>query len=115
VQDQAKQLLLLFEIYDKFIVRAWGLRDRINSQGRPIWGLQMADCERINLCVFFKDVMADRPATGRLIEKQYCRNSEAECARFMVLKAVGKEHVPNDLYPNSFDRANEIISSMGNS
>jgi hypothetical protein len=54
--------------------------------------------------------MADRPATAEMMKKTYCRTNNAECARWMVASARGKEAVPPDLFPNQTDRARAIIS-----
>jgi len=71
----------------------------------------MADCELLATCPFFNDMMPNRPATAKVFKKTYCNGSNAECARYIVLKAVGQEKVPSDLYPNQKERVKEIISS----
>ena len=70
----------------------------------------MADCEFLDTCPFFNDMMPDRPATAKVFKKQYCKGNNAECARYIVLKAVGRDKVPADLYPNQSERIKEIIS-----
>lgn len=69
----------------------------------------MADCECLSACPFFNDRMADKPATSELMKKQYCRDNYASCARYLVFKALGKEAVPPDLFPNNRERAEKII------
>ena len=32
------------------------------------------------------------------------------CARYMIVKAVGRPHVPADLFPNHHSRAEQIIA-----
>ena len=71
----------------------------------------MADCELLEGCVFFNDKMANMPATAELYKDQYCRENNLECARFMVFKALGKEKVPLDLFPNMKEKAQEIIAT----
>jgi len=71
----------------------------------------MAECERIQTCPFFNDKMKNMPATAELMKDKYCRGDFASCARYMVLKALGKEKVPSDLFPNETDRARRIISA----
>lgn len=47
-----------------------------------------------------------------MIKRKLCRGDNTGCARYMVSKAVGKEHVPTNLIPNQVDRAEEIISAV---
>ena len=72
----------------------------------------MADCECLEGCPFFNDMMTGKPATAEMYKKKFCVGDSSECARYMVFKAVGKESVPADLYPNQKDRANNIISGI---
>lgn len=69
----------------------------------------MATCERIENCSFFKDRLANMPGTAEIFKHKYCQTDCSACARYMVLKARGKEAVPADLFPNHQDRAKELI------
>lgn len=69
----------------------------------------MANCELIKGCVFFNDKMATTPVTAELYKKTYCQGNNAECARYMVFKAKGREKVPPDLFPNQKDRATALL------
>jgi hypothetical protein len=70
----------------------------------------MAQCERLSGCPFFNDKMTGMPQTTESFKEKYCRNRYSACARYMVLKALGAERVPIDLYPNMRGRAKEIIA-----
>ncbi len=70
----------------------------------------MTDCEMLEKCVFFNDKMANMPSTSELIKLRYCKGDSGECARFLVCKALGRERVPLDLFPNHTDRAQEMIA-----
>jgi hypothetical protein len=70
----------------------------------------MADCEFLKGCIFFNDKMATKPATAELFKTIYCRGDFARCARYLVVKAIGREQVPKDLYPNDAERAEKIIA-----
>jgi hypothetical protein len=71
----------------------------------------MAQCECLSQCPFFNDKMKTRPATAQIYKTQYCLGGDnGNCARYMVRKALGKEKVPPDLYPNQIDRARQLIS-----
>ena len=72
--------------------------------------IAMADCECLAGCIFFNDKMAERPATANVYKRRFCQEDNANCARYMVFKAIGKGSVPPDLYPNQQDRAKKIIA-----
>lgn len=71
----------------------------------------MADCELIQGCIFFNDKMQNMPATAELLKKKYCKDSYSTCARFMIFKAMGRPAVPQDLFPQQTDKAEEIIKA----
>ena len=70
----------------------------------------MAECPSLTLCPFFNDRMANRPAMSELMKKQYCRTDNRECARWRVAGAMGKQAVPEDLFPAQFERARLILA-----
>lgn len=69
----------------------------------------MSDCEMIQKCPFFNDKMENMPTVAEQMKNRYCRNDNSQCARYMVLIAVGREKVPANLTPNQCDRAKKII------
>ena len=71
----------------------------------------MADCPLIEKCPFFNDRLKGRPGMVALYKRQYCRGDNSACARHMVFRTVGREHVPADLFPNDVSRAKEVIAS----
>ena len=71
----------------------------------------MADCELLKTCIFFNDKMANTPSTAEIFKLKYCRGNNAECARFMVFSARGREQVPPDLFPNQVEQARNVIAS----
>lgn len=73
----------------------------------------MADCECLAGCLFFNDKMPDSEGMGAIYKKKYCMGNNADCARYMVFKKLGKAAVPQNLYPNMHDRAKEIIAGKG--
>jgi hypothetical protein len=70
----------------------------------------MSNCECLAGCPFFNDVMTDMPSTAERLKKKYCLGDNTSCARYMVFKALGKEHVPSTLFPMQKDRAVELIA-----
>ncbi|MCF8069502.1 MAG: hypothetical protein K9L30_13040 [Desulfobacterales bacterium] len=72
----------------------------------------MADeCEVLSVCLFFNDKMANMPGSAAGFKRRYCQGDNSTCARYMVLKALGKEKVPGDLFPNQEDKAKKIIAA----
>ena len=69
----------------------------------------MADCECLTSCIFFNDKMANMPSTAENIKHTYCRREYDKCARHMVFRALGRPKVPDDLFPNQIEKAQEII------
>jgi len=69
----------------------------------------MADCELLDSCPFFNETMKSMPASAEQFKKNYCRGDNSICARFMVYKALGREKVPANLFPNQVDKAKDLI------
>jgi hypothetical protein len=69
----------------------------------------MQKCELVEKCPFFNDLMERMPATANMMKKRYCLSDNSQCARYAVFKAVGREKVPKDLFPNQTEKAQEII------
>ena len=72
----------------------------------------MADCELIEKCVFFHERMANMPGTAALTKNQLCKTDNSQCARYMIVQAIGREAVPGDLFPNEIERAQKIINEL---
>lgn len=69
----------------------------------------MAECECLPTCPFFNEYMADMPASTNLMKSVYCRGDNSRCARYMVLRALGKDNVPMTLFPNDAEEAEKFI------
>lgn len=69
----------------------------------------MTDCELLQGCLFFNDKMADMPSTAEIIKLKFCQGNNADCARYRVFRALGREKVPRNLFPNQMDAAQRII------
>ena len=70
----------------------------------------MAQCELLATCIFFNDKMANYPAAAEHLKKKMCLADPDSCARMMIVKAVGRPHVPADLFPNHHSRAEKLIA-----
>ncbi len=71
----------------------------------------MATCECLEKCPFFNDRMAEIPATATMLKNRYCLGDNSGCARYMIFKALGREKVPPNLFPNHSDKARAIIAA----
>jgi hypothetical protein len=69
----------------------------------------MANCVYLDDCPFFNDKMANMPMITQAYKQKYCHGDCSNCARYMVLCALGRQFVPVDLFPNQQDRAEYII------
>jgi hypothetical protein len=70
----------------------------------------MARCECLAACPFFNGTLRTLPSCSELYKKTYCVEDNANCARYMVFRAMGREAVPPDLYPNDVLGASEVLS-----
>lgn len=70
----------------------------------------MANCELLEMCIFFNNHMANMPSTSDVFKKIYCQGDFSKCARHMIVDALGRGTVPSDLFPNQVERANAIIA-----
>ncbi len=72
----------------------------------------MADCECLSGCPFFNDRMKEKPATADIYKRNFCLGDNRDCARHQVKAALGKEHVPGDLYPTQNFKVQGIIADF---
>ncbi len=72
---------------------------------------RIIECEITEKCPFFTDELVARPGIAVMYKKKYCNGGYNICARYMVIKALGLENAPSDLYPNMINRAKELIST----
>jgi len=73
----------------------------------------MAQCEMLATRIFFNDKMANYPSTADFLKRKHCQAEPETSARLMIVKAVGRAHVPTDLFPNDTERAKKIIAEKG--
>jgi hypothetical protein len=74
-------------------------------------GCKMRECDALAKCIFFNDQMASRPGTAELMKNNFCRSNYETCARYMVLKALGREAVPKDLFPSEEEKAKALLAN----
>lgn len=71
-------------------------------------------CEYLAGCPFFSDKLNIENGLGKLYKEKYCKSNKNDCARYVIAITIGKEHVPIDLYPNMYKRAEKIINEHKN-
>ena len=70
----------------------------------------MGQCEIIEECPFYQGELADKGVDVDELKEKYCRNNSLNCARYMIVQSVGKEHMPADLYPHEKAVAYGVIA-----
>lgn len=70
------------------------------------------ECECLPECPFFHDRMKHMPTTAEVLKQRYCRGDSGACARCLIVKALGREAVPADLFPHEVDRAQRLIAAQ---
>lgn len=71
----------------------------------------MAGCECIAECPFYNDKMDSALQLGPMYKRTYCLGDKTHCARYMVFEKLGKEKVPEKLYPISVEQAKGILDA----
>jgi hypothetical protein len=71
---------------------------------------KMANCELLLACPFYNEKLKALPGLAEGLKKLYCFVEKPVCARYMIAKALGREKVPLDLFPNEIEKAENIIA-----
>ena len=69
----------------------------------------MSSCEFTTACPFFQGKMEISQGLGSIYRQNYCEGNKLNCARYMVRSKMGKGSVPENLYPNMVDKANQLL------
>jgi hypothetical protein len=67
------------------------------------------NCEYLAACPFYNDRMPMDHGIGAIFKKKYCLGNQQICARYLVVNEAGKPLVPDVLYPNMLEMAQQII------
>jgi len=54
--------------------------------------------------------MDDMPSESETYRIIYCKGDSSNCARHIVFRALGKEEIPADLYPNQADPSDDLLA-----
>ncbi|MBN2890694.1 MAG: hypothetical protein JXL97_02395 [Bacteroidales bacterium] len=68
-------------------------------------------CEKTLGCPFYNDKMANMPNNTEELKQKFCLTDKTNCARYIVVTKFGG--VPSDLFPDNFERAQEIVKNGG--
>ena len=71
----------------------------------------MAECAFMADCPFFNGRMASMPRVAEVYSKRYCSGDSSQCAIYIVSMVLGKEKIPEDLFPSQKERALRFISN----
>ena len=66
-------------------------------------------CEKYTSCPFYNDKIPLDSGLGKIYKSKYCEGNNHTCARYRVAEAIGKDAVPQSLYPNMNQKADEIL------
>lgn len=67
----------------------------------------MADCERLQTCIFFTGRMENMPSVADLMKDSFCFGDKTQCARYQV--AIAGLPIPSDLFPNDLERVHDLL------
>ncbi len=81
-----------------------------SERARDLGQTANVDCESLATCPFFNGRMKGNVTTTAMMKAKYCRGDRTACARYSVSKALGKDKVPTDLFPNQTERAKALIA-----
>ena len=70
----------------------------------------MQECELIDSCPFYHYQLKGDEEQINIMKEKYCQKNNLNCARYMVFMALGRESMPNELFPHQKERAYEVIS-----
>lgn len=68
-------------------------------------------CELAGSCPRFNDRASCTPEILALYRVRYCKGSFGDCARYAVYQALGRDAVPDDMFPNDALSAQRLIAS----
>ena len=64
----------------------------------------------MGLCVLAADETGFSPEFVQRLRSSWCRGTYDQCARFLAASVVGREAVPDDLFPVEYERAARFLA-----
>ncbi len=71
----------------------------------------MVTCKCTKTCPFFKGELENMPSISEMLKNRYCKGDFSKCARYIIMKEIGRERVPTDCFPNQLNRAFVIVEA----
>ncbi len=71
----------------------------------------MGECEYIDSCPFFKGRLVNKDVQIERLKEEYCLSNSLHCARYIVAVALGKDAMPEDLYPHEKNVAYDLLTA----
>lgn len=71
----------------------------------------LGECEYINSCPFFSGKLAKKDVEIEQLKQEYCRTNSLHCARYIIAIALGKNAMPEDLYPHEKEVAYSLLAA----
>jgi len=72
----------------------------------------MNKCPVLEQCRFFNNIIEDVPSISEALKEQYCLCDHSGCARFFIFREIGKEHLPDDVFPHEMEKAEKIVRNF---
>lgn len=73
----------------------------------------MPDCGLLERCLFYNDKQTARTAVTHYLKMRYCKGGGSfACARFIVVKKLGEETLPQDLLPDQLNKMRDILGFL---
>ena len=71
----------------------------------------LGECEYISSCPFFSGKLANKDVEIERLKENYCRTNSLHCARYIIAVALGKNAMPEDLYPHEKHVAYDLLAA----
>ncbi len=68
-------------------------------------------CKIKEECYFHQIIIPQQNRMGEIYRERYCNGDRSICARYKVYEALGKDGVPESLYPNMEEVAAKLLQS----
>lgn len=70
----------------------------------------MSECILLPTCFFFNsEYVNDDPKLVKMLKERYCRGDSSDCARLMVFRWLGRDKIPENMFPNSVGMAERLL------
>jgi len=66
-------------------------------------------CRFAAFCTFINETTLKNPSQAAKYKISYCNSNSANCARYLISRALGRQSLPDDLLPEEMNRAERIV------